>query len=138
MTTAGEPAIEFMHSDLVREVELMSKLAAPFVTAETHWRFGRIKGELQNLAQGRDLAWEIPLESPLVTELSYGDYEVKQGDKGNTRRRCACQLFVACPRCRLPSSGAYHGKRDHKTHARRCVNRACDGTRDVADGGGRP
>jgi len=82
MTTAGEPAIEFMHSDLVREVELMSKLAAPFVTAETHWRFGRIKGELQNLAQGRDLAWEIPLESPLVTEPSYGDYEVKQGGKG--------------------------------------------------------
>jgi hypothetical protein len=62
--------------DLVHEVEAMSKLAARFITKETHWRFGRLKAQLEGLRDGMHLAWEVPLDAPLVTEPSDGTYEV--------------------------------------------------------------
>jgi hypothetical protein len=57
-------------------------MASRFVTKETHWRFGRMKDELNQLDVGSSIAWKVAKKTPLVTEASLGEYEAKKGGKG--------------------------------------------------------
>jgi hypothetical protein len=70
--------IEFQFDDLLRELQTIMKIAAPFIRIDSEFVLPRLVDDLKSIRSAepdRVLTWQIPEANPLRTQTSTGSYE---------------------------------------------------------------
>src|SRR5882724_4305669 len=70
--------LEFSFQDVMDEIDAVSLVAEPFIAPESQNVLAELRGNLRGFQEGARVApfdWAIPLERPLCTRASVGEYE---------------------------------------------------------------
>lgn len=84
--------IEFTFAEVLREIQLMTKLAEPLLEPNDLWKLERLEKGLRTIqSNGVQASWSLPQDDPLKTKLCNGSYERSVGSA--TRKGSKTALF---------------------------------------------